>query len=109
MPSADLGHEGLEAITARGRGAGVALILVDDGDGLPRPPQGAGARRQILLPRGAGGVFAPLEERGLPDVDASLPLQMRGTDRRRGWWEAPALPPEKTAQCWTLGLGPRPS
>lgn len=109
MPQADLGHEGLEAVATRGRGAGVPLILVDDGEVLPRPPQVLGTLREIGRPRGAGGVFAHLEEGGLPDIDEGLPLQMCGADLRRGWWEEPASPPAKTARYRTAGIGPCPS
>jgi hypothetical protein len=52
----------------------VALILVDDGDGRPRPPQVAGALRESIRPGGAGGVFAYLEEGGLSDIDEGRPL-----------------------------------
>jgi len=109
MPQADLGNEGLEAIASSSGGTGVPLIVVDDGEGLLRPPQVAGALREIVLPRGAGGVFAHLEEGGLPDRDAGLPLQRRGADLRRCDGEEPTPPPAKTAQGRTVGIGPRPS
>jgi hypothetical protein len=74
MPQADLHNEGLEAIPASGGGARVPLVLVDDGDVLSWPPQVAGALREIILPGGAGGVFAYLEEGGLSDINEGLPL-----------------------------------
>ena len=109
MPQADLGDEGLEAIPASGGGPGVPLILVDDDEVLPRPPQVAGALCESILPCGAGGVFAHLEEGGLPDIDEGLPLQMRGADFRRCGGEEHVLPPAKTAQGRTAGLASRPS
>src|SRR5207247_10245753 len=50
MPQAALGDEGLEAIPASGGGPGVPLILVDDDEVRPRPPQLAAALCEIILP-----------------------------------------------------------
>src|SRR6266446_6477221 len=102
MPQADLDQQGLEAIPASRGGARVPLILIDDGDVLPRPPQIAGALGEIILSRGAGRMFAHLEEGGLPDIDEGLPLQMRGANLRRCGWEKHTLSPAKTAQGWTV-------
>ena len=87
----------------------MALILVDDSDVLPRPPQVTGALRELILPRGARGVFADLKEGGLPDIDEGLPLQRRGADFRRCGWEEPPPPPAKTARGRAVELGRRPS
>lgn len=109
MPQADLDQQGLEAISTSGGGARVPLSVIDDGDGLPRPPQVTGALRQSILPCGAGGVFAYLEEGGLPDRDAGLPLQRRGADLRREGGEEPVPPPAKAAEGRTAGFVSRPS
>src|SRR5690242_11500202 len=109
MPQADRGNERLEAIATHGRGARVALILVNDRAVLPRPPQGTGARREIILPRGARGVFADLQEGGLPYIDEGLPLQMRGADFRRCGGAEHTPPSAKTARGRAVGLGRRPS
>ena len=92
MPQAALHKQGVQAIAASGGGPGVPLSLVDEGEVLPRPPQVTGALREIILPRGAGGVFAHLEEGGLPDRDEGLPLQRRGAELRRCGGEERLLP-----------------
>ena len=109
MAPADLDQQGLEAIPASRGGARGPLILIDDGEGLPRPPQIASALGEVLLPRRAGRVFAHLEAGGLPDSEEGLPLQRRGANLRRCGGEKHPRAPVKTVQGWTVESEPRPS
>jgi len=79
---ANLGDEVLKTVgTGRGRSR-VPLILVDDLDPLLRPSQVVGATGQVILPGGAGGVFAHLNHGGLADVDLGHTVEMIRPDLR---------------------------
>ncbi len=58
----DLGDQELEAVAVNRGGAGASLILVDDGDGCPRPAQVLRPLYEVVLAGGAGGVFTDLEQ-----------------------------------------------
>jgi hypothetical protein len=65
---ADLGHQVLEPLPARGGRAGVALVGVDGDDLGGRPAQRHGALPQRVLAGGGLGVVEDLLEGGLADI-----------------------------------------
>ena len=56
------------------------MVLIDDGNVRLRPTQVLGTHSEIVLPRGAGGVLANLEESGLTDVNEGPAFKMVGTN-----------------------------
>ena len=84
LPEADISTEGLEADAPGRRGAGAALILVDDGALFWSPPEVTGPLHQIILACGTGGVFPHLEQSGLPNRDKRPALKMVRTNF--GYW-----------------------
>jgi hypothetical protein len=80
LPQADVGNEGWEADASGRRGAGAALILVDDGDLFRRPPQSTGALDQIIVTCGTGGVFPHVDQGGLPYRDKRPALKRVGAN-----------------------------
>jgi hypothetical protein len=72
----DFGHEPLEALTIHCGSPRLPQVAVDDDDPIVRPPQGDSMLAQAILPFGALRVLEHLTERGLPDVEIGVPLQM---------------------------------
>src|SRR5262249_35415967 len=87
LGQSDLGDQELEAVAVGRGGAGASPVLIDDGDGGRRPAQILGPLHELVLPGGAGGVFADLEQGGLADVDKRRALKMVGTDLRTAAWD----------------------
>ena len=82
----DLGDQELEAVAVHRGGAGASLVLVDDGDGRLRPAQVLGPLHEVVLPGGAGGVLADLQQGGLADVDEGGAVKMVGTNLGTAAW-----------------------
>src|SRR5262249_49393880 len=76
----DLSDQGLEAVTVHRGGTGTPLVLIGDGDGGLGPGHGAGPRREVVVPGGAGSVLADLKEGGLTDVDKRGAIKMVGAN-----------------------------
>jgi hypothetical protein len=65
----NLGQEALEAAPAVGRPAALSLVVVDDQDAIPRPPQGGGVIGEGVLPLPRLAVVEHLLGVGLAHVD----------------------------------------
>ena len=76
----DLGGHMGEAGTTGGLGAGKPQIIIDDGDGGPRPSQPQGFIDQRVLTTGRLGVVLDLGQRGLANIDEGGPPDMVGAD-----------------------------
>jgi hypothetical protein len=79
-PETDLRDERLKTVSVSGRGAGLALILVNDDDPLTRPTQIKCALDQIVLTSGAGGVLEHLSQARLTNVNESQTVEMVRSD-----------------------------
>ena len=74
----DLGDQVLEPGPVGGRGAGVALVDVDDVDFVLGPAERGRAVFQVVLPPGRLGVVEHLVEGGLANVEVGVAAQPRG-------------------------------
>src|SRR5487761_1548435 len=74
----DLRDQVLEPGPVSGRGAGAALVDVDDVDFVLRPAERGRAAFQVVLPPGRLGVVDHLVEGGLADVEVGVAAQPRG-------------------------------
>src|SRR5271165_6511622 len=84
-----LGHQLLKSLAVRRRSCGLTEIAVDDNDALNRPAQSDGTLTKIILPDRALSVLKHLAQRGLPNIQVGVSLQMfsiylfmRGTGHR---------------------------
>ena len=82
----DLCHQQLEPVAVHRGRAGPALILIDDRHRCLRPAQILGALHQVVLPCGAGRVFADLEQSRLSNVDAGEAFKMVGANFEIAAW-----------------------
>jgi hypothetical protein len=78
LTQAHLGHQFLEALAIHRRGAGLAQIAVDHDDLLDGPAQCHCLLAESILALGALLVLEDLTDRGLPNIQVSVALQMAG-------------------------------
>src|SRR5262249_23244258 len=104
VPQTDLGHQALEAGSARGGGARLPEVVVDHDD--LAPAQAPGVILEIVLPAAALMVVTDLRQRGLADVHEGGPGQMIDTDLLvTGHRE----PPRGGRRCWRPAAAARPA
>ena len=89
LPS-NFGQEALESAPPVGRTTALALIVVDDHDAIPRPPQGDGMVGEGILPFPRFPVIEDLLRVGLADVDDGESVEVRLEDLGRS--QAPGQP-----------------
>src|SRR5262249_48909644 len=83
---AHLGDHALKAVAFLGGPlAALSLVVVDDKDALPGPPQGGGVVGQGILALAGFAMMADLVGAGLPDIDQGEPLPVMGADLGGTW------------------------
>src|SRR5690606_39263870 len=100
VPESHFAHQGLEAVAVLGVRAGHAQVAVDRADALDRPTQGDCALAQRVLTLGALGLLEHLTQRGLPDIEERIALQMLCVDLVRTVSRHGAPPRGLAGPCW---------
>ena len=75
---AGIAHQALKSLAPRGRGAGLALIAVDNDDLVVAPAKRDRPAAKSILALRAFDILEDLPHRGLPDIEISAPFEVMG-------------------------------